>query len=84
VVPCCFDYSGKYIVGDVKLERIAEVWNSPKMQELRKNHLSGIINNIELCRNCSGYKGNFIELIASVFVDSLNIRKLTPIWNQVR
>lgn len=84
VVPCCFDFSGKYIVGDVKSESVAEIWNSAKMQELRKIHLSGIIDSIKLCRNCSGYKGNFFELIATVFIDSLTIRKLTPIWKQVR
>lgn len=84
VVPCCLDYLGKYIVGDLKSQRILDVWNSLEMQRLRKIHLSGKIDRVDLCRNCCGYKGRFIELIASVFIDSPKIRKLAPFWNQVR
>jgi radical SAM protein with 4Fe4S-binding SPASM domain len=51
VVPCCFDYNNIYILGNVKESSLHEIWNGVKMQQLRKEFLSGNVNNL-LCKKC--------------------------------
>jgi len=50
VNPCCWDYEGKYIMGNVAEQGVFGVWNSPKMMELRENIESG--NLLDICNNC--------------------------------
>ena len=52
VVPCCNDYSGKEILGDLKRQTIAEVWNSERYADFRKMHASGNRKDSALCRKC--------------------------------
>jgi len=54
VTPCCFDYEGKVILGDLKTQSFEEVWHGQKMRDLRRRHLEGDFDN-ELCRNCREY-----------------------------
>jgi len=51
VVPCCYDYDKKYVLGNVKNNSLNEIWNGPKIQQLRKEFLSGNIRN-PLCEKC--------------------------------
>jgi len=51
VVPCCYDYDKKYILGNVKDSSLMEIWNGGKMQQLRKEFLSGNVKN-PLCEKC--------------------------------
>ena len=37
VVPCCYDYDKKYVLGSVKNKKIEAMWNGPEMQKLRRN-----------------------------------------------
>ena len=53
VVPCCVDYDGKYIVGDLKTDSLKSVWNGGKMIKLRKALLEGRKGDIELCSKCT-------------------------------
>ncbi|MEW6558360.1 MAG: radical SAM protein [Elusimicrobiota bacterium] len=82
VVPCCMDYSGKEIIGDVNLESILEIWNSVEIQNLRKLHIMNKVSDSELCRACCGYNGNLLKTLGTVFFDALSIRKLAPVWNR--
>jgi len=52
VVPCCFDYDGKYILGDFKEQTLEEIWNSESMIELRKQHILNDFSKNKLCKNC--------------------------------
>jgi len=52
VVPCCFDYDGKVILGDLNKETLEEVWNNKTMQELRKACLTGKFGKNNFCKNC--------------------------------
>lgn len=52
VVPCCYDYDKKYVLGNIKNQTLAEMWNGPRMQALREEFLSNNVQN-PLCRNCS-------------------------------
>jgi radical SAM protein with 4Fe4S-binding SPASM domain len=57
VVPCCFDKSAEFVMGDLNEDSFREIWNGPKYRIFRKSILTGR-NMIEICRNCtSGLKG---------------------------
>jgi radical SAM protein with 4Fe4S-binding SPASM domain len=51
VLPCCYDYDKKYVLGNVKKKKMAEMWNGPEMQALRREFLANDVKN-PLCRNC--------------------------------
>lgn len=55
VVPCCRDFDGKYVLGDVSKERLIDIWNKgEKMIDLRKKLASeGGYRGISLCKDCS-------------------------------
>lgn len=51
VVPCCFAFGKEMVYGNLKEASLEEIWNeSPVVQELRKQHLSG--NYHSMCQNC--------------------------------
>jgi len=53
VVPCCRDLNNELILGDVKDNKIIDIWQSPEYVELRKLHVQKKISDIKLCRDCS-------------------------------
>ena len=57
VVPCCYDYDAKMVLGDLKTQALAEIWNGPAYVALREAELQGR-NNCELCANCSQAPGH--------------------------
>jgi radical SAM protein with 4Fe4S-binding SPASM domain len=57
VVPCCFDYDGLYVLGDLKIQTLNEIWNGEKMQYLRSCHKHREQNKILLCEKCTDYEG---------------------------
>ncbi|MBU0699708.1 radical SAM protein [bacterium] len=52
VGPCCMDYDGKYIIGDVREQSLSQIWNSSEIQGLRAA-LQDKNSQVELCKNCS-------------------------------
>ena len=56
VVPCCFDYDGKYVIGDLNKQTLKEVWNNKEMQELRKQCLTKEFSNNPFCAACTERK----------------------------
>ena len=53
VVLCCSDFLGEVVVGDAKTEAIADIWNSPILQEYREKLLVGNRAGLSLCKDCS-------------------------------
>jgi len=53
VVPCCVDYDGTYILGDLKRDSLKSIWNGQKIITLRRALLEGRKETIELCSKCS-------------------------------
>jgi radical SAM protein with 4Fe4S-binding SPASM domain len=51
VVPCCFDFDAKYILGNLRDNTLSEIWNGEPMLALRREFLSGTLHN-SLCANC--------------------------------
>lgn len=53
VVGCCNDMLQKYVLGDIKKDRLDEIWNNEKMIKFRDLIRSENNKNINLCRGCS-------------------------------
>lgn len=50
-VPCCNDYEARLVVGNLRHQTLAEVWNGPILQQLRTD--TELDN--DLCRFCPAY-----------------------------
>ena len=51
VVPCCYDYDAKVVLGNMGEQTLSEIWNGEKMQSLRKEFITNKVAN-PLCKNC--------------------------------
>jgi radical SAM protein with 4Fe4S-binding SPASM domain len=47
---CCADFDGRHILGDLRTQTIAQIWNSPAYRAVRKQHLDN--GGPEICRSC--------------------------------
>ena len=52
VVPCCKDWAGYTVLGNVAQDSLYSVWNSPDYLRLRDEISRGIFSNFEVCRRC--------------------------------
>ena len=52
VVLCCYDFKARGIVGDIKKQKLSEIWNGEKIGLLRNLHIKGTFGKIHLCQNC--------------------------------
>lgn len=50
---CCVDWDKRLIVGDLRQQTLAEVWNSDEMHDIRLKHLAGRQDELDGCRNCT-------------------------------
>ena len=51
IVPCCYDITGEYIIGNIMENPLKELWNNKRYKALRKSiHLR---NYIPLCAHCN-------------------------------
>ena len=55
IVPCCYDYDGSMVVGNIQEQRLSEIWNGPVIRELRKK----IYNDKQALRKCRDCGSNF-------------------------
>ncbi len=51
IAPCCRDYNGKYILGNIFEDDLENIWNGDKFIELRRQHNKLNFNN-PLCIKC--------------------------------
>lgn len=56
VTTCCVDYQGKGIIGDIKENTLAEIWQGDALQKIRRAHLGGLYNTIPLCSKCQFWR----------------------------
>jgi radical SAM protein with 4Fe4S-binding SPASM domain len=52
VVPCCFDKDAHFVLGDLKEQTFAEIWNGDRYNAFRQSLLT-LRSEIEICRNCT-------------------------------
>ena len=52
VVPCCMDYNGRMILGDLNKSSLKEILHNERFQSLRDAHNSGDFKAFPYCGNC--------------------------------
>jgi len=50
VVPCCYDITSEYIIGNIMTESLDEIWNNNRYKELRKSIYER--NYMPMCNTC--------------------------------
>jgi radical SAM protein with 4Fe4S-binding SPASM domain len=50
---CCSDPNGELEIGDASKERLLDIWKGPRMREFQRLHLSGLRDEIPLCKTCT-------------------------------
>lgn len=78
VAPCCEDVHGRYLLGNVKKESLKELWNSKKMQNLRKKNFQGKREQINICRTCLYPQPTISQAIGILAIDHLTLKKILP------
>lgn len=53
VVPCCRDYDGLNVLGNVREQTLREIWNSSAYEWFRKQHSSGEFGKNTFCKECT-------------------------------
>ena len=59
VSPCCVDWNGGIILGNVKTDGLRDIWNGDRLYEFRKMQLENQKEKNLSCRNCEFYKSNY-------------------------
>ncbi len=59
VTICCRDSEGSSVVGDANRERLTDIWNGEKMQEIRRSHATKNFGG--LCRTCSEFESSTVS-----------------------
>lgn len=52
VSPCCIDWVGGTVLGNIERETLQQIWDGDRMYEFRKMHLEGRQGENASCRNC--------------------------------
>jgi radical SAM protein with 4Fe4S-binding SPASM domain len=84
VVPCCYDYDGKYVIGDLTTHSLKEIWNNRRMQELRRQLITGTFYDNPLCENCREAKGYPESPWYPLDPGLLRKIPLKSIWNSIQ
>lgn len=59
VSPCCVDWNGGIILGNVKTDGLKDMWNGECLYEFRKMQLENQKEKNQSCRNCEFYKNDY-------------------------
>jgi radical SAM protein with 4Fe4S-binding SPASM domain len=78
VVPCCQDVNGVLALGNMRKNTLGEIWNGPKMQQLRQLHIEGRQAEIPLCKSCNMYQPSAPLIFGSAFLPHFTVNKLVP------
>jgi radical SAM protein with 4Fe4S-binding SPASM domain len=53
---CCAVFDNNMNMGNAKDKSLREIWTSPEYQRLRKLHLDGKYDQIDICKDCNMWK----------------------------
>lgn len=75
VVPCCTDFTGEYVLGDIKNESLMSMWNGKKLVELRTKIIEKRYKEVNLCKGC--------DILFRPKIFGIPTRSLKGIWSLV-
>jgi MoaA/NifB/PqqE/SkfB family radical SAM enzyme len=52
VVPCCYDFNGTTVLGDLRRQSISDIWKGQRYQAFRRAHVTNDFRDWPLCENC--------------------------------
>ena len=52
VVPCCYDFNGEMLLGDLRRQSIRDVWHGERYRSIRRAHETNDFADWPLCRTC--------------------------------
>jgi radical SAM protein with 4Fe4S-binding SPASM domain len=55
VVTCASDFDGERVMGNVREQRLADIWRGPAYEALRRLHAEGRFADAGLCRGCDDW-----------------------------
>ncbi len=53
VLPCCFDYNGDIVFGDLREQSIYEIYHGEKYQKFIESHRVGNLDGYPVCKGCN-------------------------------
>lgn len=81
VVACCQDLKNELIVGNLKKQKLLEIWNSPRLQEIRRRQMRGDFS-MEPCAGCGDWKDHPSSYLGTIYNSSLKKVK-EKIFNKI-
>jgi MoaA/NifB/PqqE/SkfB family radical SAM enzyme len=52
VVPCCYDFDGRMVLGDLNGQSVEDVWRGPRYAKFREIHKNRQYGKLPVCLNC--------------------------------
>ncbi|MBF0104195.1 MAG: SPASM domain-containing protein [Deltaproteobacteria bacterium] len=49
---CCVDYEGSFLLGNINEQSIPDMFNSKKIDEVRRHHMRCAFDKVQLCEKC--------------------------------
>lgn len=83
VFPCCVDTNSLHHLGNLAEVPLADIWNGPLLQAMRKKHIQGGQAGIDICRNCDMNQFTIFTIAAATLVDGYQIKKYLPYWERL-
>ncbi len=80
--PCCYIYP-QHPIGNVKRSHLGEIWNSPRMMELRDAHIKGDLSNYTACQNCPAARPILPVMLGSFLINTHTVRKAIPFFERM-
>jgi len=78
VIPCCQDVNADVALGNINQKNLLNIWNSPKMQALRRAHREGRRNQISICKNCNMYQPGLLLAFGASLFNVFTVNKIIP------
>jgi hypothetical protein len=82
VYPCCHAWQAQPL-GNVRQERLQDIWNNDRIRAMRAAHVRGDASAFPECRDCKAAKPRLPLIVGSFLVDSFRVRKLIPLFEKI-
>ncbi len=82
VYPCCHAWQAQPL-GNVRHERLLDIWNNDRIRAMRAAHVRGDVSAFPECTNCRAAKPRLPLIVGSFLVDSFRVRKLIPLFEKI-
>jgi radical SAM protein with 4Fe4S-binding SPASM domain len=80
VYPCCQSYMlDGSPVGNVAIEPLPQIWNSPEMRRMRELHVGGRAGEIDICSRCCTTIPHPVLVAGSLVLHGKTVRRMLPL-----